>query len=46
MISRHRRVCPYGSAGGGPPSGMIGAVPATETWLPTRTAREKPITGS
>ena len=29
-----------GSAGGSAPSGMIGAVPATNTWGPTRTARE------
>jgi hypothetical protein len=25
---------------------MIGAVAATETWWPARTARENPITGS
>src|SRR3990172_4322568 len=46
MISRHRFVCPYASVGGSPPPGMIGAVPATWTCGPTRTAREKPITGS
>src|SRR5664279_1900447 len=38
-ISRHRRICPYGSAGGSASSGMIGAVPATWTCAPVTTAR-------
>src|SRR3989442_12841453 len=42
MISRQRRAWPYGSEGGSAPSGMTGAVPATETVPPTRTAREYP----
>jgi hypothetical protein len=32
--------CSYAPPGGSASSGMIGAVPATQTWLPTRTARE------
>jgi CubicO group peptidase (beta-lactamase class C family) len=46
MISRQRRACSYASSGGGAPSGMTGAVPATCTWGPVTTAREKPATGS
>jgi hypothetical protein len=47
MMSRQRRAWPAGSPGAAvPPSTAIGAVPATVTNGPTRTAREKPITGS
>jgi CubicO group peptidase (beta-lactamase class C family) len=47
MIVRQRRACSYASlSGGGAPSGMTGAVPATCTWRPATTAREKPATGS
>src|SRR5437763_524133 len=38
MISRQRLACSYGSADSMP----IGAVPATNTWRPSRTAREYP----
>src|SRR5438874_2248242 len=34
MISRQRRAWPYGSEGGSAPSGMTGAVPATEPGPP------------
>ncbi len=46
MISRHRCVWPKASGGGSTPSGITGAVPATYTCGPARTARENPITGS
>src|SRR5438093_12654709 len=46
MISRQRRACSYAPAGGGPPSGITGAVPATCTCLPATTAREKPAVNS
>src|SRR4030095_4672602 len=46
MISSTRRVWPNASAGGSPPSGMTGAVPATTTRWPSTTTRENPITGS
>src|SRR4249919_3264053 len=45
MISRHLLACVAGS-GSTPPSGQIGAVPATRTRSPTRTARLNPIRGS
>ena len=46
MISRQRFVWLYASGGSSSPLGMTGAVPATKTWGPTRTAREKPMIGS
>jgi hypothetical protein len=45
MISRQRAAWASGS-GSQEPSGQTGAVPATSTRSPTRTARLKPITGS
>src|SRR5205085_11704819 len=39
-ISRHRRACAYGSAGGSSSPGMIGAVPLTWTCPSATTARE------
>lgn len=45
MISRQRRVCAAGS-GSHDPSGHTGAVPDTKTWLPARSAREKPMVDS
>src|SRR6266540_4688249 len=45
MISRQRAACACGS-GSQEPSGQTGAVPATSTRSPTRSARLKPITGS
>ena len=46
MISRQRFVWPKASGGSSSPSGITGAVPATKTCCPTRTARENPMTGS
>ena len=40
MIPRQTFAWSYGAAGGSASSGMIGAVPETQTWSPTRTARE------
>src|SRR3954447_12559533 len=45
MISRHRRVW-ASTDGSTSSSGQIGAVPATTTRSPTRTARLNPATGS
>ena len=45
MISRQRAACAPGSSSC-VPSGQIGAVPATHTWSPTRTARLNPMVGS
>ena len=45
MISRQRRVC-ASTEGSTVSSGQIGAVPATTTRSPTRTARLNPAIGS
>ena len=45
MISRQRRVC-ASTDGSTTSSGQIGAVPATTTRSPTRTARLNPAIGS
>ena len=40
MIPRQTFAWSYAPAGGSASPGMIGAVPETQIWLPTRTARE------
>lgn len=45
MICRQRRAWAPGS-GSTEPSGQMGAVPATMTWSPIRTARQNPIVPS
>ena len=46
-IAKMALVCPYGSPGDKTlPSFAVAVVPATEMWLPTRTAREYPTFGS
>jgi hypothetical protein len=46
MISKQRTAWLYASAGGSPPSGITAQVPETNTWRPSRTARQYPIVGS